>query len=256
MEQIITNKILDDDIGVKIQDQTTPPLASYFVQSVSNFTISADTGISTVDSLVYTFEATAVHGITAGKELLLLCTTSGASFNCIATGVSTNTITVDRPIDHDFKSACTLGRITTSQMAVNGSVTPQVFSIRSGVTPTDITSCIITMLDDTAMSDDKFAGISALTNGLVLRIVNSYQSTIFCFKSNQEIRQFCYDLEYADKAPATKYGLTAHVDIKDKYGVVLRIAENDVVQWVVQDDLAGLDSLKITAQGQETEGEV
>ena len=246
-----------DSLDVSIQDQNTPPLASYFVKSVSNFTLSSDSGISTVDTLVYTFEATAGHDILVTNEIILLDTVRNKSFQAVVTNVATNTITVDRPIDHAYPSAITLGRVITSQMAVDGSSTPQIFSIRAGTTPVDVSKFIITMLDSSDMDDGKFGGITALTNGLVLRIVNSYQRTIFSFKTNGEIKQFAEMLEYSSKAPAGQFGLSSQITLngRDKYGIVLRISNDDVIQWVVQDDLTGLDSLKISAIGQDTEGE-
>ena len=103
------------------------------------------------------------------------------------------------------------------------------------------------------MDDAKFGNITALTRGLVFRIYNTFQKTIFNFKSNQEIKQFCYDVNYSDNAPAGSTGLSARISFNgdDKHGVTLRIGTGEVIQWIVQDDLTGLDSMKISAQGHE-----
>jgi hypothetical protein len=245
------------NLNVLAGDQITPPLDSLFAQSISNFTISAPTVASGVDAgdLEYTFEATAGHGIVATDEILLLDTAADKSFYAEVLNVAVNTITVDRPIDHLFPTATTLGRIVTTEMAVDGSVTPQIFSLRAGAVPVDSVRFLITMTDDTSMDDSRFGGIAALTRGLVLRIVNSFQKTIFCFKSNQEIKQFCYDVSYSDRAPAGSFGLVARISFggQSKHGVVLRISDDDVIQWVVQDDLTELTSLKVSVQGHETE---
>jgi hypothetical protein len=201
--------------------------------------------------LQYTLVAAVGHGINIDDEILLLDTEANKSFFAEVKNVAVNTITVDRPIDHAFPSATSLGRIVTTQMAVDGSVTPQIFSIRSGAIPTDITRCILTMLDASAMDDGKFGGIPALDRGLVFRIVNAFQKTIFCFKSNGEIKQFCYDVSYSSAAPAGQFGLAARITFagQDKHGVALQIKDDDVVQWVVQDDLTGLVSLKSSGEG-------
>jgi hypothetical protein len=170
--------------------------------------------------------------------------------------VATDTITVDRPLDFAFTSASTLGRIVTTEMAVSGSLaSPQIFSIRAGATERDHTRLIVSMLDDTTMDDGRFGGGTALANGLVFRIVNSFQKTIFNWKSNGEMANFCYDVSYSDKAPAGQYGLRARISFggQDKHGVVLRLGTNDVLQFVVQDDLTGLVSLKAVVQGHITE---
>jgi hypothetical protein len=242
---------------VCLQDQHTPTIDALFAQAISNFTLSADTVASGIDAgdLEYTFEATAGHGIAATDEILLLDVAGDWSLQAIVISVATNTITIDRPIDHLFPAATALGRITTSQMNVDGSTTPQIFSIRAGETPSDITRMLITMTDTTSMDDGRFGGGAALTNGLVLRIINSFQKTIFNFKTNGDIARFCYDVRYADKAPAGEYGLNARITFagQDKHGVTLRIATGDVIQWVVQDDLTGLSAFQIAAEGHITQ---
>lgn len=242
-------------LPVILQDQTTPPIDALFSQSISNFTLAADATVSTVTVLNYSFTATTGHGIIIGDELLLLDVLADRSLQCEVINVVGDVITIDRPIDHAYSAAGTLGRIVTTQLAVTGSLaSPQIFSIRAGETPSDHVRFIITMLDDTSMDDGRFGGGTALTNGLVLRIVNSYQKTIFNFKTNGDIRQFCYDTDYLSKAPAGQYGLGARITFgsQGKHGVVLRISTGDVIQWVVQDDLSGLISLKIAAEGHDT----
>ena len=109
----------------------------------------------------------------------------------------------------------------------------------------------MTMTDQTAMDDAKFGGITALSNGLIFRIVNSFQKSIFNFKTNGDFRQWGYDLDYASKAPAGFYGVSSRITFggKEKHGVVLSISGDDELQIIVQDDLTALDTLRISAQG-------
>jgi hypothetical protein len=209
--------------------------------------------VSTITTLVYSFAATTGHGIVPLDEIILLDPTQDRSFLAIVTNTVGDVITVDRPIDHNFATAVTLGRIVTTNMAVDGSVTPQVFSARAGSVELDFTRFIIKMLSGTSMDDGRFGSIPPLTNGFVFRIVNSFQKTIFNFKTNGEIGNFCFDVRYADKAPAGQYGLSARITFggQSKHGVVLRIGTNDVLQWIVQDDLTGLDTLQVVGQGHE-----
>jgi len=244
------------DLDMNLQDQTTPTVDTYFLQSISNFTVATDTPVSTVSVLEYDFDATSGHGITAGNEILLLDIAGDRSMYAVVMGVATDTITLDRPLDNSFPAATTLGRIVSREMAVNGAVTPQIFTVRGGALQShDITRMFITMLDDSAMDDGKFGGISALTRGLVLRIVNGIQVNIFNFKTNSDIKQFCYDLTYSDKAAAGLHGLSARMSFggNDKHGVVLRLDGLDALQWIVQDDLTGLTSLHASAQGHHAE---
>lgn len=245
-------------LPVNIQDQNTPTIDSYFLQSISNFTLASPTVASgiTQGSLVYDFTATTGHGLANGDEILLLDTASNTDFYATVILVSTDTITLDRPIEFLFPTATTLGRIVTSEMAVNGAITEQIFTVRAGVVPFDITRIIMQMTHATAGDDGKFGGITAITRGIVFRIVDlsePHQESIFNFKTNGEIRAFCYDVAYSDKAPGGENGTGARLSFagQDKHGVTLRISGSDVLQWVIQDDLTGLSSFKVVAQGHE-----
>jgi hypothetical protein len=253
----IANVGLNSGLDVNVSDQTTEPEDILFVQEISSFTLAADTTASgiTAGSLVYDFTATAGHGIAPLDEIILIDQASERVLQAEALNVVGNVITLDRPIDFAYPSATTLGRITTSNMAVDGSVTPQIFTARAGSTPLDFVRFIVTMLDDTSMDDGKFGGITALSDGLVFRIANSFQKTIFNFKTNGDIAQFCYDTSYASKAPGGQYGFNARITFggPSKHGVVLRITSNDVLQWVVQDDLTNLISLRIAGEGHKTQ---
>jgi hypothetical protein len=245
---------LSGGVEISVQDQTTPPLDALFAQEVSSFTLASDTTASTITTLEYDFEATAGHGIIVGDELILLDVVGNRSLQAQATAVVGDTITLDRPIDHVYPAAISLGRVTTTNMAVDGSTTPQIFTLRAGSVPVDVVRYLITMLSANSMDDGKFGSLAALTNGLVLRIVNGFQKTIFCFKTNGEIKQFCYDLQYASKSAAGTNGLSARITFagQDKHGVAMRISTGDVIQWVVQDDLTGMLNIQCSVQGHDT----
>jgi len=250
---------LNVGVDVNIQDQITPPLDTYFLQSISNFSLLSDTIASTATVLEYNFTAVAAHGIAIGNEIILIDVADDREFYGTVINVVGDVITMDRPLDHAYASATTLGRIVTSEMAVEGSLaTPQIYTVRGGTEPADVVRMLITMLDGSSMDDGKFGGITALTNGLVFRVVDGYQKTIFNFKTNQDLRQFCYDVNYASKAAAGSYGLSSRLTFggQHTHGVVLRVDNTSIIQWVVQDDLTGLDSLKIAAQGSQTTGEL
>jgi hypothetical protein len=236
-----------------IVNRTTPTVDALFAKSISNFTLAADTSASGLTTLVYDFTASPLHGIAIDDEIILLDPSSDRSLQAVVVDVVGDVITVDRPIDHAFPAASTLGRIVTTNMAVDGSVAPQIFTIRAGIIPRDIVRFILTILStaNPSMDDGRFGNLAALTNGLVLRIMDGYQETIFNFKTNLEIKQFCFDFSYSDAAPAGQAGAVARMTFagQDKHGVALRISGNDAIQWIVQDDLTGLDALRVSAQG-------
>jgi len=233
-----------------IIDDDTEPIDTYFAESLSQFTLAADTVASGLlaASLVYDFTATAGHGIVATDQIVLIGT--DRSFIAYVTNVAGDVITVDTPIDFVFISGST-GLIVNTNMAVDGSVTPRIFKVQAGVTPVFFRRFIMTITDGSSMDDSKFGGIPALTNGLVIRIVNGFQKSIINVKTNSDLRQWAYDLQYADKAPAGVYGVSSRLTYagKEKHGVVLSVSGTSEIQWVVQDDLTGLLTLYQSAMG-------
>ena len=179
-------------VATKTLDETSSSVDTYFLRSLSDFTISIDTGESGIDvpSLIYAFEAAGGHAIVPGDEILLQDIVANRQFFAEVLTVSTNLITLDRMIDHNFQVASTLGQRVSSKMNVDGSSTPIIFSICACENPLNIRRYIITIIDNAAMDDGKFGSLTALTRGLVLRIVNSYQQTILNFKTNGQIKQF------------------------------------------------------------------
>ena len=62
------------------------------------------------------------------------------------------------------------------------------------------------------MDDGKFGSITALTNGITMRLHNSYKYNLFTVKSNAGWSAIAYDTKYADKPPAgTGYGFAARL---------------------------------------------
>jgi len=238
--------------NASVIDDDTEPINTYFAESLGQFTLSADTVASglTAGSLVYTFEATAGHGLVATDQINLVA--EDRSFIAYVINVAVNTITVDTPIDYVFAAATTIGLIINTNMAVVGSIaSPRIFKVQAGVTPVFFRRFIMTSTDATAMDDGKFGGIPALTNGIVLRIVNGFQKSVVNIKTNSDWRQWAYDLDYASKAPAGVYGVSSRLTWagKEKHGVVLAVSGSSEVQWVVQDDQTDLLTLKISAMG-------
>jgi len=236
-------------VNTNIIDNDTEPIDILFAENIGSFILSADTVASglTAGTLVYTFTANSGHGLVAGDEILLLSTDRSFYATVITAGATQ--IVVDRPIDFVYLAGVAL--IINTNMAVDGSVTPRVFKMQAGLTPNFIRRVIVTMVDGTSMDDTTFAGMPALSNGLVMRFVNSFQKTIFNFKTNGDFAQWAYDLDYSDKRPAGSYGMRSRITFggMEKHGVILEVSGNDEVQFVVQDDLTDADSIVISGQG-------
>jgi hypothetical protein len=248
-------------LPVNIQDQTSKPIDALFAKEVSPFTLEVDTVESTKTVMSYTFTATTGHGISSptggvNNEVLILDVLTDRALFAEVLNVTGDVITIDRPIDHVFPSggaAPAVCRIVGTNMNVDGSTTPQIFTLRAGSVPIDFTRFILTMTSGTSMDDNKFGGMTKLTRGVVMRENNGFNKTIFNWKTNGEIAQWCYDTSYSDRAPAGFYGFRARTTFggQSKHGVVLRVSDDDVLQIVVQDDLTGLATLRVCGQGHE-----
>jgi hypothetical protein len=238
-------------VPVNVQDQTSRILDLYFIQQLQ---APATLAVETVPD-TYTFEVTDSTGFVDGDYVGIVCPSGEFFFaNQIGAPVA-NVITVDTPIDVTAPVGCNVLR-TTKDMAVDGSVTRQIFQIgpiggTAGI-DVDITRTTGSMTDADVMDDEKFGGLPALTKGLVLRKNDGVLQNIWNVKTNREFAVVCAgDFNYADKAPAGFYGARFRNTFggQEKHGVVIRLEPGETLEIIVQDDLTGLDSFEIMAQG-------
>jgi hypothetical protein len=245
-----------DDAGnfrVVLQDQTTPPLDLYFIQQKGVNT--ALTNAVAKDDRVATFDSVADMAI--GDYIGVFSGPSGPGrfyFGTVLNKVG-NDITFDTPFDFEFQPGDP-ALSSTRNLNVNGSVTPQIFSIQAGQNiVVDITRFVIHMVDNTAMDDTKFGSLTKLTNGLILRKVDGTYQNIFNVKDNGEIANLAPDASYPDKVPAGTFAFRAPYNIagQRQHGVVIRIGAGESLELIVQDDLSSLDSFRALAQGHQTD---
>lgn len=167
--------------------------------------------------------------------------------------ISGNNVTIDSGIDFALVDGSAIEQ-TSFNMAVDGSVTPQVFTMKPrGTENIDITRLLVQMIDGTAMDDGKFGGLSALTNGVHIRrnIDNgsSYQ-TLAIWRSNKDLKEDMFNVEYSDKAPAGQFGLNGRWTLLESGAILNLDASNDeFMELVVQDDLTGLIDFQVKMQG-------
>lgn len=249
------------DVNVSIQDQTTLLVSGVFAQSIlgGNFSLATDTDMSTIDTLYYSFIAEPGHNIVINDNILLLDRIANRSLQAKVISVDTNTITIDKPIDHIFPASGplpTLGRRTIVDITIDGSTTPQIFSIRAGSIPLDYKNYTFVFVHSTEGDDSKFCDIDPLPRGLVLRIVDGYQETLFNFKTNGDFKRFGARLETNEKSGGGSFSTSIILPVSEIFGVVQRIREDSVIQIIVQDDLTNLTSGYATALGHQTLDEI
>lgn len=233
-------------LEIAIQDQHTDIIDLLLCRLLNAVTLSAPTvlGSSTVNLV-------AGHGFTIGDTLCLR--ESQRFYQSQAINVVGNVLTMGSPLDFAYTVAANAERRHTN-MNVNGSATPVVFSITPPAgTEWDITRMIIQATDDAAMDDGKFAGIAALTRGLLFRVINGHWKNIFNATTNGDFRLRSFDVQYLDATlgPGGLHGFGCRRSFNgfDKNGVVIRLGEDDEFQVVVQDDLTAVSSFRVCIQG-------
>jgi hypothetical protein len=233
-----------ESVDIFIQDQTSETVDYHLSQIINAVTLAVNT---TIEDTAVTL--TAGHGMVAGNYLELV---EGIRFyQAQVTNVNVNVITLDTPLDFAFTTAAAGNRVTVD-MDVDGSLAnPEIFSIvpPAGV-KWDIVRIIFVIQGDAAMDSRLFGSLPALTNGIVVRSVNSTQKAQFNCKSNGEFAEIAYDIAYDDRA-----GVAAGIyafrcrrtwGSQGKTGVVIRLDgdEGGELQHLVQDDL--LDAAMIS----------
>lgn len=114
---------------------------------------------------------------------------------------------------------------------------------------------LISIVCTTEPDDSKFANLAALTNGIVVRENNATVNNIFNAKTNGQLAERMYDVEYTDKAGGGNHGVRGRRTFggASKNGTVIRLVSGttDAFEVIVQDDLdeAGLVSFRVVAQG-------
>lgn len=242
-------------IEVKVQDQSTEIIDLHLSVLKNAITINVNTAIGQKIVNIKSIGYTPLVGDMA-------CFKEGTAFyqgeiTAVASLGSDNyNITLDSPLDYAYTTAggCSL---RNSNLNVNGSVTPVIFSVSpknlAAGTKWDITRMLFQIVDDTIMDDAKFGGITALTNGIVVRKKDGTYKNIFNIKANSDFALHAFDIAYSDKAPTGSYGFRVRRSFNgfDKNGVVIRLSADteDELQVIVQDDLTGLTKFEVVAQG-------
>ena len=161
-------------------------------------------------------------------------------------------ITVDSPIDFDYEISSFV-QFGNYNMAVNGSVTPRIFGVRNPTAndidfEVDLTRMILSMELISSGDYDEFGNIPALTNGLVCRFVDGRRQNIFNVKTNRELDTLMYDFKFIAASGQSPDGLSGRFTF-ERLGSVIRLKPFEDLQFIVQDNLEGLNVFEILLEG-------
>lgn len=235
-------------LDVNIQDQTSPVLMVRAIKVNNTTTISQ---AAVMDA--HTITVTSVTGFVDGAVVRVISLDDNRYYEGKQIGaIAGSVVTLDSPLDFAYPSGSRAVN-GTDNMAVDGSSTTQIFSLRAGDPGipliVDVTRMIISCTTTSAVDLSTFANFAALTNGLVLRRVDGTYQNIFNVKTNQDIAGIVYDWEpYAATNPQQGVdGFVARLTFggQSKIGVVLRLGPGEDLQLLVQDDLATAQSTEL-----------
>lgn len=237
-------------LDVVLQDSTSPIFDLFFSQALAPpTTLQVD---SIKDS--YQIEVANPSAFALGVWTGIFSGT-GRYYWGEVLGVNGNTLTLDTPLDFDFVAGSNV-LPTNRNLAVNGSVTPQVFTIQAGGSGLnlDVVRVILSIVCNTPVELSKFGDLDALSRGVVLRKKDGETRNFWNVKTNYAIGVHCFDVSVYEQVKQNDVNaLLARMTYggQSKHGAVIRISETDELQLIVQDDLTGLEVFLAVAEGSE-----
>ncbi len=243
--------------AVFVQDQTSSILTIPILIGRASATLALDTILDSRDITL-----TGGHGTLVGEIIELADTVELKFMQARVTAVNVNVVTLDQPVNRVYLAAGpTVVQRSSDDMLVNGSVTPQIFSIlplpsQAG----DMVRIIMELEGSTDMDQTTFGSDPGLTNGCVIRMreEDGNFKNLFNFKSNGDFLSQGFDHSFLQpKTGNATRGFSGRISWggQSKHGVVIRLDGSlaERLEVVIQDDLtAGANTkFKITAQGHE-----
>ena len=237
---------------VTIGDQTTPTVILPLSKVNATTTLTAQETIYDT-----TIEVASATGFIDGAYIAITDAVNNRYYIGRQVGaIAGLVVSLNTPIDFSYPAGAQVTAGTTD-WAVDGSVTPQIFSVRSGDVGIpavgDITRIIFTCQTATQAELSDFGDIpGGLAKGIVLRAVNGVTFNVFTVTSNREMMGVMYDWDsITGKAGSGDHGFKGRLTFagQSKMGVAIRIAADEDLELIVQDNLSTLISCEAMAEG-------
>lgn len=224
------------------------------------------TGVATTLSVPSLAGATSITviddtGFTDGEPFQIEETIGGVTnievtFPTIISGVGTNTLLLDRPLDNAFSIGANVEEVTTNMNVLGTISAPISFQlIPDALQEWHVVRFLLGMVHSTAGDDSRFGDIAGgLQNGCILRGYNgatdSYR-TFTNWKTNFDIKMDMYNLPNTDKAGAGNFGTNGRGSIRDGTGAAPKLngIDGSYLELLVQDDLTTLIKFNLKGQG-------
>jgi hypothetical protein len=245
-----------DTLSTANSPSTTGVLDLHFVQFMVPLVLAVDTVVNT-----NTITVESGHGLTtadAGIHIALFNTPTNTFVSMELVTVTGDVILLDSPMNQVYTVGVSTVGAFLNNMNVDGSVTPQVFTVtsRPGLSG-NVVAVSIQLRDTIPMDFDTFGGLPVLTNGVVLRINNgdgTYRN-LYNFKSNGDVILMAQNHAFTETNGGGVRGFDAHIAFggHENHDVVVRLIDSlsESMEVVVQDDLTGLTLMDWVIQGSE-----
>ena len=171
--------------------------------------------------------------------------------------IATDTLTLDTPINHVYSPVDSGIIVSTSNMAVDGSVTPVVFAIKAESGQRGrISRVVITMRATANMDTGTFGPLASLTRGIVLRIkrANGEYRNLYNIKQNSGFKSYSYDGSFDPNNGGGQRLFTTRLTWggADKHDAVIELdgdtlTGNTELQMIIQDDLSAASFVEFLA---------
>lgn len=238
--------------AVNIQDQTSAVLVVPFHNTAASTTLTSATAIDD-----YVINVTSAASFAVGQYLTIYNIAGERFYQARVEGIAALAITVDTPLDFAYQIGDQVS-VGSTDLNVDGSVTPQIFNLRlpePGLSIIgDITRIMLIMETTTAPGWDEFGDITipAGFKGIVFRKTDgAYMNIGQAIKTNSELAAMMYDLDAIDQAKFSVYGIKGRLTFagQSKIGVTIRLEPDEDLQIIIQDDLTSLQRFAVLAEG-------
>lgn len=169
-------------------------------------------------------------------------------------GVPSHILTLASPLEQSYTTAAIVTLTSIDMGGVVGSIASPI--IYETGPPSDevwhITNLSIVCADPTDPTVDKFCGLTALTNGVVMRMENGVKENLFNIRTNMDLYQYFGDnIVKLQKSGGGDWMLSAMWHMKEHTGSIVRLngATGDKLRLIIQDALTGQDDLFVVALG-------
>ena len=238
-------------VQVAMQDQFTPMLILPMVQQLGLTTLALDTIIN-----AYTMQVTSATGFVIGQHIRIINSLADRFYTGTILGIAGTIITVDNPFDFAYLAGSEV-TISNINLAVDGSITPVIFTLRTGApsipSSVDITKLLIVCETDGEVDLNKFGDLGILDRGLLFRSINGDQHNIFNIKSNRDFAGISTKFTpFTATNPAqgiNGFSWEFAFNGQHELGVTQRVDQFGNLEMLVQDDLLLIISLSVFLEG-------